>query len=171
MLMELLGEYSAKSFQSKLGDLLQKEAQHGEVCDESPGRWALAEECHADIFARYGFKSGTGVERLRPIVLISKKFPDLEEKVQKLWKLLALKSSVTELFTKVEEPQEISGSSLPAKRVPSKARALALQAEILAAFSAPSFQKKLGEISRRHVANLHDEACKATWSSKLSQKQ
>ena len=107
MLMELIGEYSTKSFQNKLGDVLQKEAQQGGVCDESPGRWALAEGCHADIFARYGFKSGNGVERLRPIVMISQKFPDLADKVQKLWKLLGLKSSPAELFSE-DKSQEVS---------------------------------------------------------------
>ncbi|CAE7441276.1 unnamed protein product [Symbiodinium sp. CCMP2592] len=164
MLMELVGEYSTKSFQNKLGDILQKEAQQGEVCDESPGRWALAEECHADIFARYGFKSGTGVERLRPIVLIFQKFPDLADKVQKLWKLLGLKSSPAELFIE-DKSQEVSQEpSVPLKtekRILSKARALAFQAELLGAFSAPGFQKKLAEMSRKHFTHLQDADSRA----------
>ncbi|CAE7249224.1 unnamed protein product [Symbiodinium sp. CCMP2456] len=159
MLMELIGEYSTKSFQSKLGDVLQKEAQEGGVCDESPGRWALAEDCHADIFARYGFKSGNGVERLRPITMISQKFPDLADKVQKLWKLLGLKSSPAELFNE-EKPQPEASQDLfiplkPKKRVLSKTRALAFQAELLGAFSAPAFQKKLAEMSRKHCTHLY----------------
>ncbi|OLP78485.1 2-C-methyl-D-erythritol 4-phosphate cytidylyltransferase, chloroplastic [Symbiodinium microadriaticum] len=158
-LPRLVGEYSTKSFQNKLGDMLQKEAQQGEVCDESPCRWTLAEECHADIFARYGFKSGTGVERLRPIVLIFQKFPDLADKVQKLWKLLGLKSSPAEFFID-DKPQEVS-QELPVpqteKRILSKARALAFQAELLGAFSAPAFQKKLAEMSRKHFTHLQAE--------------
>eukprot|EP00437_Effrenium_voratum_P004807 CAMPEP_0181422780 /NCGR_PEP_ID=MMETSP1110-20121109/13790_1 /TAXON_ID=174948 /ORGANISM="Symbiodinium sp., Strain CCMP421" /LENGTH=411 /DNA_ID=CAMNT_0023545887 /DNA_START=168 /DNA_END=1403 /DNA_ORIENTATION=- len=169
MLMELVGEYSTKSFQNKLGDMLQKEAQQGEVCDESPCRWALAEECHADIFARYGFKSGTGVERLRPIVLIFQKFPDLADKVQKLWKLLGLKSSPAEFFID-DKPQQVS-QELPVpqteKRILSKARALAFQAELLGAFSAPAFQKKLAEMSRKHFTHLQDPDSRAELDSIL----
>jgi len=169
MLMELVGEYSTKSFQNKLGDMLQKEAQQGEVCDESPCRWTLAEECHADIFARYGFKSGTGVERLRPIVLIFQKFPDLADKVQKLWKLLGLKSSPAEFFID-DKPQEVS-QELPVpqteKRILSKARALAFQAELLGAFSAPAFQKKLAEMSRKHFTHLQDPDSRAELDSIL----
>lgn len=170
MLMELVGEYSTKSFQNKLGDILQKEAQQGEVRDESPGRWALAEECHADIFARYGFKSGTGVERLRPIVLIFQKFPDLADKVQKLWKLLGLKSSPAELFIEdksQEVSQELSVPLKTEKRILSKARALAFQAELLGAFSAPAFQKKLAEMSRKHFTHLHDADSRAELDSIL----
>ena len=163
MILRLVGEYSTKSFQNKLGDMLQKEAQQGEVCDESPCRWTLAEECHADIFARYGFKSGTGVERLRPIVLIFQKFPDLADKVQKLWKLLGLKSSPAEFFID-DKPQEVS-QELPVpqteKRILSKARALAFQAELLGAFSAPAFQKKLAEMSRKHFTHLQDPDSRA----------
>ncbi|CAE7948551.1 ISPD [Symbiodinium sp. KB8] len=168
-LPRLVGEYSTKSFQNKLGDMLQKEAQQGEVCDESPCRWTLAEECHADIFARYGFKSGTGVERLRPIVLIFQKFPDLADKVQKLWKLLGLKSSPAEFFID-DKPQEVS-QELPVpqteKRILSKARALAFQAELLGAFSAPAFQKKLAEMSRKHFTHLQDPDSRAELDSIL----
>ena len=141
---------------------MQKEAQQGDVPDELPGRWALAEECHADIFARYGFKSGTGVERLRPIALILEKFPDLEDKVQKLWKLLGLKSSPADLLAK--EEVEVSKEPEPAKNakpILSKARALAFQAELLGAFSAPSFQKKLAELSRKHITNWRETDGKA----------
>jgi len=170
MLMELIGEYSTKSFQNKLGDVLQKEAQQGGVCDESPGRWALAEGCHADIFARYGFKSGNGVERLRPIVMISQKFPDLADKVQKLWKLLGLKSSPAELFSE-DKSQEVSQDLFiplkTKKRVLSKTRALAFQAELLGAFSAPAFQKKLAEMSRKHLAHLYDADGRAELDSVL----
>ena len=170
MILRLVGEYSTKSFQNKLGDILQKEAQQGEVRDESPGRWALAEECHADIFARYGFKSGTGVERLRPIVLIFQKFPDLADKVQKLWKLLGLKSSPAELFIEdksQEVSQELSVPLKTEKRILSKARALAFQAELLGAFSAPAFQKKLAEMSRKHFTHLHDADSRASRPASL----
>ena len=169
MLMELLVEYSSKQFQSKLGDILQKEAEQGEVPDDLPGRWVLAEECHADVFARYGFKSGTGTERLRPIVLIFQKFPDLEDKVRKLWKLLGLKSSPQDLLDKEEssevplpeapEPAKIQKPSL------SKSRALAYQAELHGAFSAPCFQKKLAELSRKHVNSWHDAEGRVAWSA------
>ena len=157
MLMELIGEYATKSFQSKLADVLQKEAQQGGVCDESPGRWALAEGCHADIYARYGFKSGNGVERLRPIFLISQKFPDLADKVQKLWKLLGLKSSPSELFTEYK-PQEVSQDLFiplkPKKRALSKTRALAFQAELSRGILCSGFPEEVGRDVKKALCAL-----------------
>mmetsp|Transcript_63016 Transcript_63016/g.117889 ORF Transcript_63016/g.117889 Transcript_63016/m.117889 type:complete len:399 (-) Transcript_63016:135-1331(-) len=168
LLMELIGEYSAKHFQSKLDETLQKFQSPTGVPDDLPARWLLAEECHADIFARYGFKSGTGIERLHPIALILKNFPDLEDKVKKIYKLLVLSSP--EKLQKIVEPVEPE----PVSKAPpslSKNRALAVQAELLGAFSAPGFQKKLTELSRKHQFQRCDKETKAELDELLLKEQ
>jgi len=149
MVRELQSIYSAKSFQAKLQEILGK----GEGTDELPARWAWAEKFHNDILAQYGFVTGDGMERLiSPLSLILKSFPECRSGVEKIAGLLGLKSwpeteAAAELCpeaTKAEVPRVVSLS---------KTRALALQTELLASFSAPSFQKKLCELSRKQLAD------------------
>ena len=161
MVRELLSGYAAKSFQAKLTEILEKEAttaEGGVVADESPARWAWAENVHNDILAQYGFATGHGMESLTlPLELILKSCPDCLGNVKKIGEYLKLKTwpiSDTDSIPKAEKDWPISDQSPSVStlgRTPSlsKPRALALQTELLAIFSTPCFQKKLAEMSRK----------------------
>ena len=95
MVRELLSGYAAKSFQAKLTEILDKEAQNdgGVVTDELPARWAWAENVHNDILAQYGFATGHGMDFLTlPLELILKNCPDCLGNVQKIGDYLRLKT-------------------------------------------------------------------------------
>ena len=160
MVRELLSGYAAKSFQAKLTEILEKEAttEGGVVADESPARWAWAENVHNDILAQYGFATGHGMESLTlPLELILKSCPDCLGNVKKIGEYLKLKTwpiSDTDSIPKAKKDWPISDQSPSVStlgRTPSlsKPRALALQTELLAIFSTPCFQKKLAEMSRK----------------------
>ena len=158
MVRELLSAYAAKSFQTKLTEILNKEVENKTVItDELAARWAWAEKVHNDILAQYGFATGHGMEYLTlPLELILKSCPECMANVQKISEFLKLKTwpiSETE-----KEEAKAAPQGLVAGRELSKPRALALQTELLAILSTPGFQKKLAEMSRKKLPHdtLHE---------------
>lgn len=154
LVRELLSAYAGKTFQTKLMDILSKEELDGTpITDELPSRWAWAEKFHNDILAQYGFATGHGMGTLtQPLELILKSCPECMSSVQKIGEFLKLKNwPVQSADAKPEETTSKAHSDgATAKPVAlSKPRALALQTELLAILSTPSFQKKLGEMSRQ----------------------
>mmetsp|Transcript_8078 Transcript_8078/g.8922 ORF Transcript_8078/g.8922 Transcript_8078/m.8922 type:complete len:410 (+) Transcript_8078:102-1331(+) len=154
MVRELLSGYAAKSFQTKLTEILEKaSAEGGVVTDELPARWAWAENVHNDILAQYSFATGHGMEYLTlPLELILESCPECLDNVKKIGELLRLKTwPYQEEKTEKTEQLAVSALTLGQGRKPSlsKPRALALQTELLSILSTPCFQKKLAEMSRK----------------------
>ena len=161
MVRELLSAYAAKSFQTKLTEILNKEVENKTVItDELAARWAWAENVHNDILAQYGFATGHGMEYLTlPLELILKSCPECMANVQKISEFLKLKTWPLQKSTETEkEEAKAAPQGLVAGRELSKPRALALQTELLAILSTPSFQKKLAEMSRKKLPHdtLHE---------------
>jgi len=176
MLVELLQGFKAGSFQKKVEQLASK--VEGNVrpkeLKDVPGLPRLAKRVYAEVFQRYGFSGDDSLPAVLDPVL--KTHPQLNSQVEEIWQLLrlpggqkALSSDSSPVLPEststdtnvVESPESHDLESLglqaaptPAHRknnssaVLSKARALALQNELLAAFSAARFQKKLNELSR-----------------------
>ena len=173
LVRELLSAYAAKTFQSKLTEILSKEEEKGSVTDELPARWAWAEKFHNDILAQYGFETGNGMEALTfPLELILKSYPECMSNVQKISEYLKLKNwpapapTNSSTDSKAEDESAIVHADTAAAKPAalSKPRALALQAELLAILSTPSFQKKLGEMSRqRQPPHTFQDHNGATW--------
>jgi len=166
MLTELLQGFRAISFQKKVQQLAAKsECPRPKELKDTPGLQSLAKRVYAEVFQRYGFSSDDSLALvLEPL---PKAHPQLSNQVKEIWHLLRLQREskecqdsqadtlpVPEVDTHaVTSDLAALGLEVPTQRkrssqALSKARALALQTELLAAFSAARFQKKLNELGR-----------------------
>eukprot|EP00930_Biecheleria_cincta_P020508 TRINITY_DN15418_c0_g1_i1.p1 TRINITY_DN15418_c0_g1~~TRINITY_DN15418_c0_g1_i1.p1 ORF type:complete len:416 (-),score=115.21 TRINITY_DN15418_c0_g1_i1:96-1295(-) len=160
MLTELLAGFSCGNFQLKLQKVMS-----GDGSDtQEQERWLLASRVYADIYARHGFRCQGlgGAEQLTWVTdEVLHAYPRLRGKVEEILKALCIN-------------QEPCSSARPqAASVPlSHSRALALQQELLAAFSSPDFQKKLNELCRQHdAAKGKSSAYRAAFKELVRSKQ
>eukprot|EP00931_Biecheleriopsis_adriatica_P073397 TRINITY_DN47692_c0_g1_i1.p1 TRINITY_DN47692_c0_g1~~TRINITY_DN47692_c0_g1_i1.p1 ORF type:complete len:391 (+),score=93.73 TRINITY_DN47692_c0_g1_i1:93-1265(+) len=165
LLTDLHAGYSSRIFQRRLEHQLEKARSSGlHDLDALPGRWELAKKLvHDEVFERYGCCADEPLASvLEPLL---KSFPDLADQVAQLYEALRLKRPLVEAEQKVEETASLCDTASTAdtdsdtepctsRASLSKRRALALQAELLAAFTAPQFQKRAHEISRDHKGQL-----------------
>eukprot|EP00931_Biecheleriopsis_adriatica_P103605 TRINITY_DN78412_c0_g1_i1.p1 TRINITY_DN78412_c0_g1~~TRINITY_DN78412_c0_g1_i1.p1 ORF type:complete len:616 (-),score=179.84 TRINITY_DN78412_c0_g1_i1:25-1872(-) len=135
LLRELISGYTAKLFQRKLDQLLNKARGTGvEDLDAVPGRWDLTKKVHEEVFERYGYRAEEPLASVIKPLLES--YPDLADKVQEICEALRLKAPLVK-----PEP------SL------TKEAALEIQSAVLAACSKPKFQKRRAELQRQARSN------------------
>mmetsp|Transcript_33265 Transcript_33265/g.79732 ORF Transcript_33265/g.79732 Transcript_33265/m.79732 type:complete len:394 (-) Transcript_33265:309-1490(-) len=172
LLTELSQGFGARSFQRKI-QLLAEKSECGKPKElaQVPGMQSLAKRVYCEVFQRYGFSSDDSlVVVLESLLAVH---PQLKAQVNQLWQVLGLhrdeEAKETKAPVPVKLPESTTAGKAPAQAtvkklgqdaqpgqsqgeadrcVLSKARALALQNELLAAFSSARFQKKLNELDR-----------------------
>jgi len=178
MLMELLQGFRAGSFQKKVEQLAAKvdaNVPRKELKD-MPGLPRLAKRVYAEVFHHYGFSDDSLSSVLDQVLKTHPQLSNQVGEVWQLLRIhrdaqkdgtestevdvqhVKLPENVADTDA-VELPNDLETLGLQAAPTPahrksdssnvlSKARALALQNELLAAFSAARFQKKLNELVR-----------------------
>eukprot|EP00930_Biecheleria_cincta_P071114 TRINITY_DN58656_c0_g1_i1.p1 TRINITY_DN58656_c0_g1~~TRINITY_DN58656_c0_g1_i1.p1 ORF type:complete len:390 (-),score=85.35 TRINITY_DN58656_c0_g1_i1:94-1263(-) len=147
---DLLVGFSSKSVERKL------QTKQGELDDEASSKaWEVVKSVSADSFARYGILPGSGDEYEREEFIAATKTA-LEtsgrksEKLDGICNIIQVRAK-TEIGTASSEQQR-QGPDAEEECAIDKERLLSLQNGLLVAFSAPSFQKELHELSRLHGA-------------------
>jgi len=142
MLSELLQGYSAKIFQRKLNNLVQKQSKslHAEEKDDVAGRWELAKRVHGEVLERYGYKADEHMSSVMESVMTA--YPQLLDKVRSIYETLHLKELPIEVKVAAETPA-VKDSLL------TKETALKIHEGLLAAATRSKFQKMRSELQSK----------------------
>lgn len=153
LLADLLHEFRLRPFQAKLRQLVDRAVASGQSLSDVPGRQKLVLEVYSRVLPRYGFKStDEGAAEMWRALGPSLEEPGVAAMLEALKRMLRVPTQAqNHAASEAEDGSDggAKGAGDVGEKAGSTARALALESELLAAYSAPKFQRQLGELRQR----------------------